>query len=64
MCETTLNPTAYGIQKAIKVEDIPKYQRFENKTVLIIKSESDICKKKPRELYQLLTSLITNFISR
>lgn len=62
MCETTLNPTAYGIQKAIKVEDIPKYQRFENQS--FDKSESDICKKKPRELHQLLTSLITNFISR
>lgn len=35
MCEKTLNPTAYGIKKAQKVEDIPKYQRFENKTVLI-----------------------------
>lgn len=48
MCEKTLNPTAYGIQKAIKVEDIPKYQRFENQS--FDKSESDICKKKPREL--------------
>lgn len=35
MCEKTLNPTAYGIQNAIKVEDIPKYQRFGNQTVLI-----------------------------
>lgn len=35
MCEKTLNPTAYGIQNAIKVEDIPKYQIFGNKTVLI-----------------------------
>lgn len=64
MCETTLNPTAYGIQKAIKVEDIPKYQRFGNKTVLI-NQKVIYAKRSPENYkYQLLTSLITNFISR